>query len=92
MRVGQNEPLERVMKDGRFTMNKRDGYAPVLTIFNLENQYLKDQRVRYAYAHAIDHATVQKTIDSQKAAEFTAIGRAMPNAEIDGLFDTRRAR
>lgn len=62
MRVSQNEPLERVMKDGRFTMNKRAGYAPVLTIFNLENQYLKDQRVRYAYAHAIDHATVQKTI------------------------------
>jgi peptide/nickel transport system substrate-binding protein len=62
MRVSQNEPLERVMKDGRFTMNKRAGYAPVLTIFNMENQYLKDARVRYAYAHAIDHATVQKTI------------------------------
>ena len=62
MRISQNEPLERVMKDGRFTMNKRAGYAPVLTIFNMENQYLKDQRVRYAYAHAIDHATVQKTI------------------------------
>jgi peptide/nickel transport system substrate-binding protein len=62
MRIGANEPLERVMKDGRFNMPKRFGYAPVLTIFNLENQFLKDQRVRYAYAHAIDHATVQKTI------------------------------
>ena len=29
------------MKDGRFTMNRPSGYAPVLTIFNMENQYLK---------------------------------------------------
>lgn len=62
MRISQNEPLERIMKDGRFTMNGRDGYAVNLTIFNLLNQYLKDERVRHAYAHAIDYETVYDTI------------------------------
>jgi peptide/nickel transport system substrate-binding protein len=62
MRISQNEPLDRVRKDGRFQMNSRAGYAVSLTIFNLENQYLKDQRIRYAFAHAVDYATIQETI------------------------------
>src|SRR5690606_15184954 len=62
MRIQQSEPLERIMNDGSLTMNGREGYAVSLTIFNLLNQYLKDQRVRYAFAHAVDYTTVYETV------------------------------
>jgi peptide/nickel transport system substrate-binding protein len=62
MRISDNESLGRVMDDGGFTMNSRTGYGIVVTIFNLENQYLQDERVRYAYAHAVDYETVFQTI------------------------------
>lgn len=61
MRISADQPLTRVMADSRFTMNSRAGYAVSLTIFNLENQYLKDLRVRQAFAHAVDRETVVKT-------------------------------
>jgi peptide/nickel transport system substrate-binding protein len=60
MRIGDDQPLRQVMADGRFTMNALSGYAVSLTIFNLENQYLKDARVRQAYARAIDYEAVVK--------------------------------
>jgi peptide/nickel transport system substrate-binding protein len=62
MRIGQEEPLTRVMNDSRFTMYERSGYAVNLTIFNLEYPPLADYRVRYAYAHAIDRETINKTL------------------------------
>ncbi len=61
MRISADSPLNRVMTDNRFTMNTVSGYAVVLTIFNLENQYLKDERVRWAYGSAIDRDAVNKT-------------------------------
>jgi len=62
MRISQNEPLQRVIDTKQFEMNQRFGYAVSLTIFNLTNQYLKDIRIRQAFAHAVDYATVQKTV------------------------------
>ena len=60
MRISDDQPLRSVMNDSRFTLNSLTGYAVSLTIFNLENQYLKDQRVRSAYAQSIDYETVVK--------------------------------
>jgi len=62
MRISQNEPLQRVMDTKQFELNQRFGYAVSVTIFNLTTQYLKDIRIRQAFAHAIDYATVQKTV------------------------------
>ncbi len=70
MRISQNDPLKRVMDTKKYTMNSRTGYAVSLTIFNLENQNLKDQRVRYAYAHAIDYDTVLKTVAPLTSSPF----------------------
>jgi peptide/nickel transport system substrate-binding protein len=62
MRISMEQPLARVMADGRFTMNTRSKYAVNLTIFNLENRYFSDARVRKAYAHAVDRETINKTL------------------------------
>jgi peptide/nickel transport system substrate-binding protein len=73
MRIAQNEPLERVQNAGKFTMTNRFRYAASLTIFNLENQYLKDLRVRQAYAHAVDYEAVQKTINPLTGATWYSL-------------------
>jgi peptide/nickel transport system substrate-binding protein len=62
MRISDHEALQRVIDDGSFTMNSREGHAVSLTIFNLLNEHLKDERVRYAFAHAVDYATVYETV------------------------------
>jgi len=59
MRSSREENIETLIREG-FKMNKGDGYAVNLRIFNTKHKILSDLRVRQAMAHAVDFASVIK--------------------------------
>ncbi|HUZ17871.1 MAG TPA: ABC transporter substrate-binding protein [Spirochaetia bacterium] len=59
MSIGSNEDLQKLAKEG-FRMNHVDNYAISLFVFNLDNPYTKDVRVRQAFAYALDIPAILK--------------------------------
>jgi peptide/nickel transport system substrate-binding protein len=59
MRSNREENIETLVRAG-FKMNKTDGYAVNLRIFNTSHKILSDPRVRRAMAHAVDFAAIIK--------------------------------
>jgi peptide/nickel transport system substrate-binding protein len=62
MMLSMDAPLRQIMASDKFAMHTVEASSVGVTIFNTENQYLKDPRVRYAYAHSIDEPTVLQTV------------------------------
>lgn len=59
MNISNNDDLEKLQKEG-FKMNHVDNYAIALFVFNLDNPYTKDVRVRQAFAYALDFPAILK--------------------------------
>ncbi|TBL81520.1 ABC transporter substrate-binding protein [Paenibacillus thalictri] len=67
MRISRQESLDQLEAAG-FKMNHVDNYAASLKVFNLSNKYLKDIRVRQAYAYAVDYGSIVNSISPKLQA------------------------
>ncbi len=62
MRSNREENLT-ILENAGFKMNHTDNYAASLKVFNLENEYLSNLKVRQAWAHAVDFSSIAQAIN-----------------------------
>jgi peptide/nickel transport system substrate-binding protein len=81
---GTDETLARLEADSRLALNPQKGASVGVQIFNLNNQFMKDVRLRQAFAHAVDLATIEKTLNPRT-------GRVWYNLLPDWMVDAYTA-
>lgn len=79
MRSNREENLQILVKEG-FRMNRVDGYAVALKVYNMANKALSDVRVRHALAYAVDYDAINKA--TSPTLQASAISMLMPWMDV----------